>query len=401
MKIENMKIEAIKPYPGNAKAHPRNQVNKIAQSIQEYGFQVPILLDKENVIITGHGRLLAAKKLKMESVPTVRMDHLTDAQVRAFRLMDNRSNESDWLPEDLANELKLLSLEGFDLELTGFDGVEIEKLFDIKEGLTDPDEVPEVPKVAIAKPGDIWLCGKHRIMAGDSTKTEDVERLMDGVKADMVFTDPPYVVDYEGVNNDDAAGLPELLRKSITEMDKSLKEGGTYYVCHPDIHAYEFIHEIRSIGWIQARPPVVLWIKDSLVLGRGDYHSRSEPILYGWKSGAAHLAVKDRTQDNVWLHDRPKKADGHPTMKPVELVARAINNSSLKGQAILDPFGGSGSTLIAAEQTGRTAYLMEIDCLYVQVILERWMSFTGEQAVLEITGQTFEQVKRGDDDGNV
>ena len=159
MKIELVKIEEIKPYPGNAKAHPRDQVKKIAQSIQEYGFQVPILLDKENVIITGHGRLLAAKKLKMESVPTVRMDHLTDAQVRAFRLMDNRSNESDWLPEELANELKLLSLEGFDLELTGFDGVEIEKLFDIKEGLTDPDDVPPLPDKPLTRPGDMWRMG--------------------------------------------------------------------------------------------------------------------------------------------------------------------------------------------------------------------------------------------------
>jgi len=392
MKIENMKIEAIKPYPGNAKAHPRNQVNKIAQSIQEYGFQVPILLDKENVIITGHGRLLAAKKLKMESVPTVRMDHLTDAQVRAFRLMDNRSNESDWLPEDLANELKLLSLEGFDLELTGFDGVEIEKLFDIKEGLTDPDEVPEVPKVAIAKPGDIWLCGKHRIMAGDSTKTEDVERLMDGVKADMVFTDPPYGVNVKGGSKGNKTIAGDLTQTAIPfsfdlAVQSATKSDARFYFCggEGNLGLYDKLFD----RFLRQLPRHLIWMKNGFVMKPNNYHNQYEIIYFGYGPKGGDLAhwFSGRTESeasDIWQVKRDAgSAYLHPTQKPVELPERAIKNSSPPGAVVYDPFGGSGSTLIAAEQTGRTAYLMEIDPLYVDVTVQRWEDYTGEKGVLE------------------
>jgi len=384
LKIELVKIEAIKPYPGNAKAHPRDQVKKIAQSIQEYGFQVPILLDKENVIITGHGRLLAAKKLKMESVPTVRMDHLTDAQVRAFRLMDNRSNESDWLPEDLANELKLLSLEGFDLELTGFDGVEIEKLFDIKEGLTDPDEVPEVPKVAITKPGDIWLLGKHRVMCGDSTKAEDVERLMDGVKAAVLFVDPPYGMKYNPnmsdtlrhkkgnwqakINNyspviaDDKDFDPSFLQELFKYCKEQFWWGADYYA--------ERLIDKNKGSWI-------VWDKRK---GIEDMEWSTSEFELCWSKARHHRQIARITWSGILGTEQEfDHSDGrkHPTQKPILLVRWFIEKFSKEDDVIADLFGGSGSTLIAAEQTGRTAYLMEIDCLYCDVIINRYLQFVG------------------------
>ncbi|MDP8275760.1 MAG: site-specific DNA-methyltransferase [Candidatus Euphemobacter frigidus] len=431
MKIENMKIEAIKPYPGNAKAHPRDQVNKIAQSIQEYGFQVPILLDKENVIITGHGRLLAAKKLKMESVPTVRMDHLTDAQVRAFRLMDNRSNESDWIPEELAIELKALSLEGFDLELTGFDGQEIERLFELKEGLTDPDDAPPLPVEPVTKPGDVWqMEGEnltHYLICGDCRESSVLDRLMRGAgRAAIIFTDPPYNVDY-GATMKDAlrhkVSPQNAGRKILNDHFKTNKEfydflykaistfrpyvSGNVYICMSSSELHTIQKAFADCGghWSDC----IIWAKNTFTIGRANYQRQYEAIPYGWFeksthywSGARNLSDIIGTdtlqydfdgvplvrvepggiEGNLWEYPKPQKSPEHPTMKPVALAARAIQNSSKRGAVVLDTFGGSGSTLTGCEQTGRSCRLAELDPRYCDVTVVRWENFTGCKAKL-------------------
>lgn len=253
--------------------------------------------------------------------------------------------------------------------------------------LADPDDVPPPPEVPITKPGDLWLLGDHRVLCGDATDPHDVSIVMDGQLSSCLWTDPPYGVDYEGgtaehltIENDGADGLPGLLREAFRAADAVMRPGAVFYVCHADIFAYEFVGAVRSVGWVQARPAVVLWIKDRLVLGRGDYHSRSEPILYGWKPGAGHRKVADRTQDNVWEFPRPSKSEEHPTMKPVELVARALRNSTRTGELIYDPFLGSGSTLIAAEELGRRCYGLDLDPRYVDVAVRRWEAFTGKTA---------------------
>ena len=250
-----------------------------------------------------------------------------------------------------------------------------------EQGLIDDDEIPEVEE-AITKSGDIWLLGEHRVLCGDATKKEDVERLMEGNKADMVFTDPPYGVDYEGITNDNLKGRAyrDFLLSVWSLIDISLGGGSNYYVWHSDSHAYEVIGSLRDVGWQQAKPSTVHWIKDSLVLSQGDYHSRSEPCLYGWKNGEGRCRVKDRKQDTVCEANRPKKAEGHPTMKPIELCVKAIRNSSKEKYKVVDPFLGSGSTLIACEKTNRKCYGMEIDPHYCDVIVKRWEEFTGNKA---------------------
>jgi DNA modification methylase len=230
--------------------------------------------------------------------------------------------------------------------------------------------------------GRLRLRSRHRLLCGDSTKAEDVERLMAGEMASLLFTDPPYGVDYEGVTNDDAAGLPSLLSGAFEQADRAMQPGACFYICHPDIHAFEFIHAIRSVGWKQARPSVVLWVKDRFVLGRGDYHSQSEPILYGWKKGAPHHAVADRTESNVWEYPRPATSEGHPTMKPLALVGRAMQNSTKPNAIVLDLFLGSGSSVVAAEQTGRRCFGIEIEPGYCDLVIKRWENLTGEKAVL-------------------
>jgi len=266
---------------------------------------------------------------------------------------------------------------------------------DETEGLTDDDAVPEAPEVPVTVEGDVWLLGRHRLMCGDSTSIDAVDKLMDGRKANMLHTDPPYGVDYEGVPNDHLkdAQLEAFLHDALSCAFTALAPGSNIYVWHADITSLEFISAFRSAGFKQARPPTIQWLKPSLVMSQGDYHSQNEPCLYGWKEGKGRVRVKDRKQTTIWKCDRTEDKKVHPTMKPVELCQRAIENSSNVNGLVLDLFGGSGSTLIACEKTARDCRMMELDPKYCDVIITRWQEFTGQQATLEATGQTYEELK--------
>jgi len=392
--VENLKIEYIpvgklKPYEKNARKHKDFDVDAIVRSIEEFGFSDPIgIWSDKNIIVEGHGRLLAAKKLGMTEVPCIRLDHLTDEQRRAYALAHNKTAEnSEWDLELLPLELE----EIVDIDMTqfGFDVPEDEP--EIEE-----DEVPEVPDEPQAKLGDIYQLGRHRLMCGDSTSEEDVERLMDSAQADMVFTDPPWNVNYGAVEKGNAQGYkPRTIENDFmgTEefrdfmfyafkcMNMASKPGAMTYVV---MSAQEWGNMMLTLAQNDYHwSSTIIWNKDRLVLSRKDYHTKYEPIWYGWKSGEARLCpLKDRKQCDVWDFERPSKSEEHPTMKPVPLVARAITNSSHSGDLILDLFGGSGTTLIAAEQTDRTCYMMELDPKYVDVIVSRWENLTGEKAVL-------------------
>ena len=388
MTIEHLKTSDLIPYARNAKKHDASQVAKLAGSIREFGFNNPVLIDKDNGIIAGHGRVLAAQSLALETVPCIRLGHLTDTQRRAYILADNRLAEigGGWDEEMLKLELADLASLDVDVAEIGFGAEDLAELeMEDEAEKSDADAEPQIDKAEELRakwgvePGQLWELGAHRLLCGDCTKKEDVQRVMGGQLANLMVTDPPYGVDYAGIHNDDAKGLPALLENSMRQANDVLAAGACYYVFYPDIHSLEFVSAIRNQGWKQARPPVLLWVKDQFVFGRGDYHSQSEPILYGWKDGASHHAVEDRTQSNVWNFPRPKSADGHPTMKPVELVAKAIKNSSKEGQLLYEPFSGSGTTIMACEQLGRKARAIEISPAYVAVAIQRWADATGKE----------------------
>jgi len=389
--------ESLIPYAGNSRTHSDEQVRQIAASIKEFGFNNPVLIDEANGIIAGHGRVLAAAKLELKEVPTICLKHLSDAQRRAYVIADNKlAMNAGWDEDALAAEIARLSEEDFDIDLLGFNTDELDALLDEQtEGLTDEDEVPEAPEQPVTIEGDIWLLGDHRVMCGDSTSVDTVEKLMAGQKADMLHTDPPYGVDYEGVPNDDLkdAQLEAFLTDALSAAFKVLNEGSNVYVWHADITAFEFISAFRSVGFKQARPSTIQWVKPSLTMSQGDYHSKNEPCLYGWKEGSGRVRVKDRTQTTVWEIDRTKENKVHPTMKPVELCERAIENSSKTNSLVLDLFGGSGSTLIACQKINRNCNMMEFDAAYCDVIIKRWQDFTGKQATHAETGKTFAETK--------
>lgn len=359
--------------------NPRNNdaaVEAVANSIREFGFKVPIVIDKNNVIVAGHTRLKACKALGILEVPCIVADDLTEDQIKAFRLADNKTSElADWDLEKLSNELKFIDL---DMEQFGFE--DLDDLVENEVEEDDFDETEELPENPYSEKGDIYVLKGHRLMCGDSTDTEQVKKLVDGAVVDMIFTDPPYNVDYEGstgmkIQNDKQADedFYEFLFKAFTNMAESVKPGGAIYCCHADTEGLNFRSAFKNAGFKLAE--CLVWVKNSLVLGRQDYHWRHEPILYGWKEGAGHYFVDDRTQDTVWEYNKPKANDLHPTMKPLELVARAIKNSSKKNELVLDLFGGSGSTMIASEQIQRKSYLMELDERYVDVIVKRYLRF--------------------------
>lgn len=394
MNIEHLSLGELIPFAKNSRTHDDAQVAQIAASIKEFGFTNPILIDEHNGIIAGHGRLLAARKLQLSEVPCIRLSHLTDAQKRAYVIADNKlALNAGWDDEMLALELGDLKDMEFDLSLTGFSTDEINALLTptVVEGLTDEDAVPEVPDEPVTKLGDVWILGKHRLMCGDSTSVDAVEKLMDGQKANLLHTDPPYGVDYEGVPNDHLkdAQLEQFLIDALTCAYTVLHAGSNVYVWHADITALEFITAFRKAGFKQARPPTIQWVKPSLVMSQGDYHSQNEPCLFGWKEGSGRVRVKDRKQTTLWHCDRSTETKVHPTMKPVELCQRAIENSSVQNCIVLDLFGGSGSTLIACEKTGRINYSMELDPKYCDVIIQRWQEFTGKTAFLESTNEPF------------
>ena len=385
------------PYARNSRTHSDAQVAKIAASIKEFGFLNPVITDGQNGIIAGHGRVLAAQKLKLTEVPCIEAAHLSEAQKRAYVIADNRmALDAGWDIDMLKIELKDLFDFNFDLDLTGFNQDELDKfLAEPVEGLTDEDAVPDAPETPVTVEGDVWVLGNHRLMCGDSTSIDAVEKLMAGRKANMLHTDPPYGVDYEGVPNDHLkdASLEAFLHDALSCAFTVLAPASNVYVWHADITALEFITAFRSAGFKQARPPTIQWVKPSLTMSQGDYHSQNEPCLYGWKEGSGRVRVKDRKQTTIWKCDRTDEKKVHPTMKPVELCQRAIENSSDVNGIVLDLFGGSGSTLIACEKTSRDCRMMELDQKYCDVIIKRWEDFTGKSAILEASNETFAELK--------
>ena len=384
MKVIDIDINLLKEYKNN----PRNNdgaVDAVAESIKQFGFKVPIVIDRDNVIVAGHTRLKAARNIGLEKVPCIVADDLTPEQIKAYRLVDNKTAElAEW--DFSALEIELAELESdFDMSAFGFDISDFEDIHEITE-----DEAPEVDEEnePICKMGDVWQLGNHRLMCGDSTNVSDVEKLMNGDKADLLLTDPPYNVAYEGrtkeklkIENDDMSDeeFQEFLISAFENSNIVMKDGASFYIWHADIEGFNFRAACKKTGWKIRQ--CLIWVKNSIVLGRQDYQWKHEPCLYGWKDGAAHYFVDDRTQSTVWEFNKPLRNIEHPTMKPVDLIARAINNSSRSDNIVLDIFGGSGTTLIACEQLNRKCYMMELDPKYCDVIIKRWETLTGEKAV--------------------
>ena len=399
MLIEQISIETLIPYANNARTHSESQVAQIAASIREFGFNNPVLIDEQSSIIAGHGRVLAARKLELDSVPCIRLNHLSETQRRAYIIADNKlAMNAGWDDELLALEFEGLGEEGFDLELTGFTLDEIAELSPkITEGLTDEDAVPEMPETPITKLGDVWLLDKHRVMCGDSTSIDAVTKLTNGQGVDMLLTDPPYNVAYEGATKEkltiqnDSMGddqFRQFLRDAFVTADTAMKKGAVFYIWHSDSEGYNFRGACRDAGW-QVRQ-CLIWKKSSLVMGRQDYHWKHEPCLYGWKDGSGHLWATDRKQTTILEFDKPTRNGEHPTMKPVSLFEYQMLNNTKGGDLVLDLFGGSGTTMLAAEKHGRHSALMELDPKYVDVIVKRWQEFTGKKATLETTGVEFD-----------
>jgi len=382
MQIKEVEVSALIPYAKNSRTHDDAQVAQIAASIKEFGWTNPILVDGDKGIIAGHGRLMAARKLKMDKVPVIELSGMTEAQKKAYVIADNRlALNAEWDNAMLTIELQDLENEGFDLSLTGFDKDELDALLnpiEETEGLTDEDAVPDVPDEPKTKLGDIYILGNHRLMCGDSTSIDAVEKLMDGQKADMVFTDPPYGVDYQGIHNDSRDGLEELLRGVFANYIASSKSGASIYCFHSDRCADVFHKVFREFFHFSS---MIIWAKNSLTLSQTDYQSQHEPCLYGWMDNGSHSWYSDRKQTSVWQFDK-ERVVGHTTPKPVALVERAIANSSKGGDIVIDLFGGSGSTMIVAEKLGRFARIMELDPKYCDVIVQRWEDFTGKKTVL-------------------
>lgn len=396
-KVERWSIDKLVPYARNARTHSDEQISQLAASIKEWGWTTPVLVDEQGSIIAGHGRTLAAQRLQMTEVPVMVAKGWSDAKKRAYVLADNKlAMNAGWDNEMLALELGEIGDLGFDLDLTGFTADEIAALMpeQIEPGQTDEDDVPEVPENPVTVLGDVWILGKHRLMCGDSTSIDAVDKLMDGQKADMVFTDPPYGVDYKGINNDDRSGLEELLRGAFGNYLATSKSGAACYVFHSDKCADIFHQVFREFFHFSS---MIIWAKNSLTLLRTDYQSQHEPCLYGWMKNGTHSFYGDRKQVSVWRFDK-ERVEGHTTPKPVSLIERALQNSSKGGDIISDLFGGSGSTMIACEKTGRISRLMELDPKYVDVIVKRWQDFTGKIATHAETGKPFAEVKNGNNE---
>ena len=382
MNVFEKKISEIRPYEKNAKKHDKRQIANVAESIKQYGFVQPVVIDRDGVIVIGHCRVDAAKKLGMKTVPCVCVDDLTPEQVNALRLVDNKSNESAWDMDLLAEELPGLDLSAFEFDW----GV-------LKTAMEEAveDEAPEVDEEfePVTKQGDVWQLGRHRLMCGDSTSVECVQKLMGGQQVDLLLTDPPYGINYTGKTKDalkienDAKSDDDFisfLKLAFEAADSVMKPGAVFYIWHADSKAHIFRMACQMAGW-EVRQ-VLIWVKNSMVLGRQDYQWKHEPCLYGWKEGAGHLWASDRKQTTVLEFDRPTANKEHPTMKPVALFDYQIKNNTKGGDIVLDLFAGSGTTVVACEQNGRRAYAMEYDPRYCDVIVKRWENLTGEKAVL-------------------
>jgi DNA modification methylase len=382
-------LASLAPYVKNARTHSDTQVSEIAASISEYGFTNPVLVDETGSIIAGHGRVLAARKLGLEAVPTLTLVGLTEVQKRAYRLADNRfAEKAGWDTRLVLEELEALKKQAFDIALAGWSEDDLAAMLEAAKPTPEPteDEVPDPPKDPVTKLGDVWLLGRHRLVCGDATAPGIWAQVLEpDARLDLVFTDPPYGVDYVGktadalpVHNDDAAGLPTLLGSSFDALLAVCRPGAVWYVCaSPKPSALAVFAEVLAARelWRQS----IVWVKDQFVMGFADFHGQYEQIFYGWVKGT-HRAPPDRKQSTVWSFDRPKRSEQHPTMKPVALVAHALGMSSARGERIGDAFLGSGTTLIVAEQLERTCCGIELSPAYCDVVVERYQNLTGTKA---------------------
>lgn len=393
MNTRRVPIADIKPNPDNPRIIKDDKFRKLVESIRKFPQMLelrPIVVNSEMVVLGGNMRLKACKEAGLKEVPTILASGLTDEQQREFIIKDN-VGFGEWEWETLANEwdADLLTEWGLDVPL-------IEKQ---EDGLTDPDDVPEAAPIPISVLGDVWLCGAHRVMCGSSLETTAMDTLIDGRPVDILLTDPPYNVAYTGKTKDsltiqnDSMGdeaFRGFLRDAFVTADLQMKPGAVFYIWHADSEGFNFRGACKDAGWTVRQ--CLIWRKNQMVMGRQDYHWQHEPCLYGWKDGAGHLWAADRKQTTVLDFDRPSRNESHPTMKPVALFEYQLLNNTKGGDIVLDSFGGSGTTLIAAEKNGRMARLMELDPKYVDVIVKRWQDFTGQDAIHSITGETFNQM---------
>ena len=392
MEIVYKDINELKPYENNSRTHSKEQIKQICESIKEYGWTNPVLIDEKGMIIAGHGRVEAGKKLDIKEVPCIVLSGLTEAQKKAYVIADNKmALNAGWNEELLKTELENLKELDFDLDLTGFNIDELDDILGKNEEEAEivEDEVPEVPEEPKAKLGDIYQLGNHRLMCGDSTKIDNIEKLLNNERVDLLITDPPYNVDYTGktkdalkIENDkmDNDNFHSFLYDVFTNAYSVLKDGASFYVWYASREVVNFQTSIEEAGLTVKQE--LIWNKNSMVMGRQDYRWKHEPCLYGWKETGPHNWYSDRKQTTIINWDRPTKSDLHPTMKPIGLFDYQIQNSSKQGDVVLDMFGGSGTTIMACEQNNRKAYVMEYDPRYVDVIINRWETFTGKKAEL-------------------
>lgn len=391
-KLEMVKVSELIPYVNNARTHSQEQVNKLRSSLREFGFVNPVIIDQDKNVIAGHGRLMAAKEEGITEVPCVLVDYLTEAQKKAYILADNRyAQDAGWDEELLRLEIEALEGMDFDVSLTGFNEDEISDLFagaDTSDTQDDDFDLSDaLEKAAFVEKGDVWVVGRHRLMCGDATSEEDVATLMDGKKANLIITDPPYNVAFESsdglsIKNDKMENekFYEFLLSAFKNMAAHLEKGGAAYVFHADTEGLNFRKAFVDAGFHLAG--CCIWVKNSLVLGRSDYQWRHEPVLYGFLQNGKHYWSKNagRSQTTIWNFDKPKKNKNHPTSKPLDLLAYPIGNSSQENAIVIDTFGGSGSTLMTCEQTNRICHTMELDEKYASVILRRYVEDTDDAA---------------------
>ena len=384
-KMELVDIDKLIPYVNNARTHSPEQINKLRASLREFGFINPVIVDDKFNIVAGHGRVIAAQAEGIKEIPCVYVDYLTEAQKKAYILADNRmAMDAGWDEEMLRVELEALQDMAFDLSMTGFDDKELADLFKTEEEVEDDDFDLDaaLEKAAFVKMGDIWTVGRHRLMCGDATSAEDVTKLMDGKKANIIVTDPPYGVSFKSsdglsIQNDSLKGdeFYQFLLQAFKNMADNLTNGGAAYVFHADTEGLNFRKAFIDAGFHLAG--CCIWVKNSLVLGRSDYQWQHEPVLYGFLQNGNHPWYSDRKQTTIWNFDKPKRNKNHPTSKPLDLLGYPIQNSSQANGIVIDTFGGSGSTLMACEQTNRICYMMELDEKYASVILRRYVEDGG------------------------
>ena len=395
MEVIYKKTEQLIPYARNSRTHSDEQVSQIMASINEFGFTNPLLIDDKGEIIAGHGRLTAAQRLKIDEVPCIVLDGLSAAQKKAYVIADNKlALNAGWDEDMLRLEISELDGDGFDIGILGFDVDELMNIGIGADAIADnhrdgEDDIPDIADTPVIKKGDIIELGEHRLMCGDSGSISDIRALMGGVSADMSISDPPYGVAYVGktkdalmIENDDIkeSDLPEFIEKWYDGVDEAIRPGAYVLATVPagPLHIH-FLADWRNRGWLRQ---IMVWVKDTMVLGHSEYHYRHEPILFGWKPGGERLKNNDRTKTTVWEFDRPKKSEIHPTMKPVEMWQYGIEQHTNISDVVFEPFCGSGTAIIACENSGRKCCAMEVDPKYAQASIQRWCDYTGEDAII-------------------